>query len=191
MILRFKMMKYRRSTLIEKFEKGEALDFLFFWGHRPKQDTVIDKSCLSQWWRQGFQHEGIYYRTAEHWMMAEKARLFEDPASLERILKAGTPIEAKKLGRKVKGFQLETWQTHAYQIVKRGNLQKFSQHQNLQTYLLSTGDKVLVEASPYDPIWGIGLAQEAPQAQDPRQWLGSNWLGFALMEVRDELRKEP
>lgn len=180
-------MKYQLSALIEQFEQGQALDFLFFWGHRPSQDGGTNQSCLSQWWKQGFEQEGIYYRTAEHWMMAEKARLFNDTTFLPLILNASTPLEAKKLGRKVRGFELETWQAHAYSIVKTGNLHKFSQHPALKAYLLSTGDKILVEASPYDQIWGIGLSREAPQAQDPREWLGTNLLGFALMEVRDEL----
>lgn len=183
-------MKYQLSTLIEQFEQGQAMDFLFFWGHRPSQDGSITLSCLSQWWGQGFEHEGIYYRTAEHWMMAEKARLFKDSTSLPRILNARTPLEAKKLGRKVKGFELETWQANAYTIVKTGNVHKFSQHMAMKAFLLSTGAKVLVEASPYDQIWGIGLSREAPQAQDPRKWLGTNLLGFALMEVRDELKEQ-
>lgn len=181
-------MKYQLPTLIQQFEKGKQLDFLFFWGHRPSRDGSINQSCLSQWWQQGFQHEGIYYRTAEHWMMAEKARLFEDQTSVPLILQASTPLVAKKLGRKVKGFDLETWQAHCYKIVKEGNYHKFSQHAALKAFLVSTGEKVLVEASPYDQIWGIGLAKEAPQALDPREWLGPNLLGFALMEVRDELQ---
>lgn len=181
-------MKYQLSTLIQQFENGQLLEFVFFWGHRPSRDGSINQSCFSQWWQQGFQHEGVYYRTAEHWMMAEKARLFNDQKSLPLILKASTPLEAKKLGRKVKGFVLETWQAHAYTIVKQGNYHKFSQHPALKNYLLSTAEKVLVEASPYDQIWGIGLVKNAPQALDPRQWLGTNLLGFALMEVRDELR---
>ena len=181
-------MKYQLSDLIQQFEKGHSLDFTFSWGHRPSRDGSINQSCLSQWWQQGFQEDGIYYRTAEHWMMAEKARLFNDQPSLSLILKASTPLEAKKLGRKVKGFELGTWQANAYEIVKQGNYHKFSQHPALAAYLLSTGEKVLVEASPYDQIWGIGLAKEAPQALDPREWLGTNLLGFALMEVRDELR---
>ncbi|MBX2871832.1 MAG: NADAR family protein [Saprospiraceae bacterium] len=182
-------MKYHLSALIQQFENAAPIDFLFFWGHRPSRDGRMNQSCLSQWWQQGFQHEGIYYRTAEHWMMAEKARLFQDQTSLPLILKANTPLEAKKMGRKVKGFELDTWQAHAYEIVKKGNLYKFSQHAALRAFLLSTGEKVLVEASPYDQIWGIGLAKEAPQAKDPRDWLGTNLLGFALMEVRDQLRE--
>lgn len=182
-------MKYQLSTLIQQFENGQQLDFLFFWGHRPSADGSVNQSCLSQWWQQGFQHEDSYYRTAEHWMMAEKARLFKDSPSLQLILKASTPHIAKKLGRKVKGFELETWQAHCYKIVKEGNYHKFSQHPALKHYLLSTGEQVLVEASPYDQIWGIGLTKEAPQARDPREWLGTNLLGFALMEVRDELKE--
>lgn len=181
-------MKYQLSALIQQLGKGQLPDFVFFWGHRPSRDGSINQSCLSQWWQQGFLLDDIYYRTAEHWMMAEKARLFKDRASLSLILKARTPLEAKKLGRKVKGFELEIWQANAFGIVKQGNLHKFSQHPALAAYLLSTGEKVLVEASPYDQIWGIGLTKEAPQARDPREWLGTNLLGFALMEVRDELQ---
>ena len=56
-------------------------------------------------------------------------------------------------------------------------------------YKRQTGDSVLVEASPYDAIWGIRLAASSPEAQDPMKWRGQNLLGFALMEVRDELRR--
>lgn len=181
-------MKYTTNWLLAKMEEGFEPSYLFFWGDKPRKDGAIGKSCLSQWWRQGFTHEGIYYRTAEHWMMAEKARLFKDEESLQQILQSNSPLEAKKLGRKVRNFQVEIWEQHAYTIVKTGNFHKFSQHPSLTAFLLSTGQQVLVEASPYDQIWGIGLSQEAPQAKQPSEWLGQNLLGFALMEVRDALQ---
>lgn len=181
-------MKYNLPWLLAEIEEGIEPSYLFFWGDKSRKDGAIGKSCLSQWWKQGFTHEEIYYRTAEHWMMAEKARLFGDEESLKKILRSNTPIEAKKLGRKVRDFQVEIWTQHCYDIVRTGNWYKFSQHPRLKAFLLSTGQQILVEASPYDQIWGIGLSQEAPQAHQPSEWLGQNLLGFALMEVRDELQ---
>ena len=119
--------------------------------------------------------------------MAEKARLFGDDI-LVQILAAKSPAEAKKLGREIQGFDAEVWEAHKVDIVRAGNLHKFGQHKDLLKFLLSTGDRVLVEASPVDAIWGIGLAADAPEAADPARWRGPNLLGFALMEVRDELR---
>ena len=57
---------------------GEQFEFLFFWGHQPSKDGTITKSCLSQWYAAPFVVDGLVYPTAEHWMMAEKARLFGD-----------------------------------------------------------------------------------------------------------------
>ena len=94
--------------------------------------------------------------------MAEKARWFGEEESLKKILQSNTPIEAKKLGRKVSDFQVEIWTQHCYDIVRTGNLHKFSPPPRLKSFLLSSGQQVLVEASPYDQIWGIGLSQEAP-----------------------------
>lgn len=82
----------------------------------------------------------------------------------------------------------ETWQEACFEIVVTGNYQKFGQQPDLQAYLIQTGDRVLVEASPVDPIWGIGLAQDDPAALNPTHWRGTNLLGFALMAVRDRLR---
>jgi ribA/ribD-fused uncharacterized protein len=121
-------------------------------------------------------------------MMAEKARLFSDQEILEEILKTGNPKEVKSLGRKIKNFDHIVWDKHKYEIVKRGNLLKFSQNPEFKNFLLSTNEKVLIEASPYDRIWGIGMLESDPKAENPLQWNGENLLGFALMEVRDELQ---
>lgn len=179
-------MKYTLSNTIEKFKKKEKLEFLFFWGHTMKDE--ITKACFSQWFPLEFEEEGIVYKTAEHYMMAGKAKLFNDQEVLEQVLNAETPNEAKSLGRKVKDFDPQLWDEHKYEIVKQGNLLKFSQNVGLREFLLSTEDKILVEASPYDKIWGIGMLETDPKAQDPSQWDGENLLGFALMEVRDELK---
>jgi ribA/ribD-fused uncharacterized protein len=180
-------MKYHLQWLIEKFEAGERLKYLFFWGHQPRKDGSIGDGCFSQWWQSAFEVDGITYATAEHWMMAQKARLFGDDEILAQILQAKTPAEAKKLGRAVRNFDPQSWNDHKYEYVKTGNWHKFSQHADLKAYLLTTGDRVIVEASPMDRIWGIGMAKTNPDVENPTKWKGENLLGFALMEVRDEL----
>jgi len=181
-------MKYSRQQLITEFEQKKRIKHLFFWGHTPNKDGSVGKSCFSQWWVAPFTVEGIIYKTAEHWMMAEKARLFNDEKQLEEIITCNSPAEAKQWGRKVIGFTPKKWNAHKYEIVKRGNIYKFSQHPELKTFLLNTKNRILVEASPRDRIWGIGMGASNEKAENPILWRGENLLGFALMEVRDELK---
>lgn len=161
--------------------------FLFFWGHQPSKDGTITKACLSQWWINSFVVDDVEYKTAEHWMMAKKAELFYDKEVLGKILIAESPAEAKKLGREVKNYDDAVWLNNRYEIVKQGNFHKFSQNADLKEFLLQTQNRVLVESSPVDPIWGIGMAHDHADANYPEKWSGLNLLGFALMEVRDEL----
>jgi ribA/ribD-fused uncharacterized protein len=156
--------------------------FLFFWGHQPSKDGTITKSCFSQWWPASFTVEGVVYKTAEHWMMAKKAVLFNDEGTLKEIIAAADPKEVKALGRKVKNFNADIWKQHAYTFVVQGNFHKFSQHENLKAFLLSTNNNIIVEASPFDNIWGIGTKAHETNIN---LWKGTNLLGFALMEVRD------
>ena len=162
--------------------------FLFFWGHQPNEDGSISKTCFSQWWLSSFEVDNVTYKTAEHWMMAKKAELFKDHAVLEKILQAKSPAEAKKLGRHVMNYHENLWLAARFEIVKEGNNHKFSQNPELKTFLLNTKNRVLVEASPVDAIWGIGMAGDHKDVMNPEKWRGLNLLGFALMEVRDELR---
>ncbi|MCL4163971.1 UNVERIFIED_CONTAM: hypothetical protein GTU68_044394 [Idotea baltica] len=120
-------------------------------------------------------------------MMAEKARLFKDDEMLDKILQAGSPAQAKKLGRQVHDFDQAIWESKRSEIVSQGNLHKFNQHPELKAFLLTTKNRVLVEASPRDTIWGIGLSAKNERASVPPKWRGKNLLGFALMEVRDLL----
>lgn len=180
-------MKYNLQWLLEKSEANGPLDFLFFWGHQPSVDGSITRSCLSQWWESPFSVEGTWYATAEHWMMVQKALLFGDLPMVTAILKAETPLEAKKLGKRVAGFDEYRWRAEGYDLVAQGNFHKFSQNASLGNFLLGTGQKILVEASPHDTVWGIGLEASSTLAQNPATWMGENLLGFALMEVRDLL----
>lgn len=180
-----------REALVAALAEGELQpEYLFFWGHRPSGDRRITQTCLSQWWACRFTVDGVMYPSAEHFMMAGKARLFGDEGTLAEILRAEGPDQAKSLGRKVKPFDSEVWEAHRSEIVIAGNVAKFSQNAHLASFLLGTGDRVLVEASPYDQVWGIGLTADHPDAGRPESWLGLNLLGFALMEVRDRLKLE-
>lgn len=176
------------GDLLERIQGGSEFDYLLFWGHRARADGQMSASCFSQWFPAPFIVEGDRYLTAEHFMMAGKARLFDDAAALARVLAAADPGAAKAVGRQVRGFDEATWRAHRFDIVVRANRAKFAQHPAMAEYLLRTGDQVLVEASPFDTIWGIGLSAGHDRARDPSQWRGLNLLGFALMRVREELR---
>lgn len=178
------------EALRGRIAAGERFRYLCFWGHRQRADGVPSAACFSQWFPAAFTIDAIRYATAEHWMMAEKARLFADDQALARVLATADPAAAKAAGRAVRSFDEATWLRHRLEIVVRGNRAKFEQHPPLRDFLLGTGDQVLVEASPVDPVWGIGLAAGDPRAQDPMRWQGLNLLGFALMAVRDALGEQ-
>lgn len=178
-----------REDLLRAVRGGFRPRYLFFWGHRPLPNGQIGKPCFSQWWPAAFSVDGVRYPTAEHFMMAEKARLFGDDEVRAQVLEAPGPKQAKELGRQVRNFDERVWGGARFGLVVAGNLAKFSQNPELGNYLLGTRDRVLVEASPTDRIWGIGLAADSAQAMDPEQWRGLNLLGFALMEVRQRIRE--
>ncbi|MFV0547577.1 MAG: NADAR family protein [Limnobaculum xujianqingii] len=178
---------YSLQALQSAVKSGTQFKYLYFWGHQPSANGVITASCFSQWWLSPFVVDGVTYATAEHWMMASKAQLFGDKQIIPQILSARTPAQAKSLGRQVKSFDQQLWQSRCFELVCAGNQHKFSQHPNLREFLLNTKRRVLVEASPVDKIWGIGLAQDDPRAANPLLWDGQNLLGFALMEVRERL----
>ncbi|MBD3918432.1 NADAR family protein [Paenibacillus sp. PR3] len=180
-------MIYNLTRLRQAYTAGEKHTFLLFWGHTPSRDGRIGKSCFSQWWNSPFEVEGVRYSCTEQYMMAEKARLFKDNEVMKAILKSSNPKEMKALGRAVRNFNSDVWDRQCYEIVKRGNLAKFSQNPSLRDYLISTRRAILVEASPYDRIWGIGMGEADPNANNPMKWKGSNLLGFALTEIRDQL----
>lgn len=182
-------MNYSLEIVSEEFKKGKKHKFLFFWGHQKSKDGSITKTCFSQWWESPFTVNGVVYKTAEHWMMAKKAELFGDSEMALKILAAKSPAEAKDLGRQVKNFNESIWNEKRFEIVVEGNFHKFSQNEELKAFLVDTKKWVLVEASPVDKIWGIGLTAESDKAENPLLWNGLNLLGFALMEVRDKLAK--
>lgn len=179
-------MKYTIDTIINS---NEPKKYIFFWGNQPSKDGSITKSCFSQWWESPFTVEGTEYKTAEHWMMAKKASLFGDTDAEQRILACVSPAEAKKIGREVKGYDDVLWLENRFEIVMLGNFHKFNQNEELRAFIIGTGDRILVEASPVDAIWGTGMAADHPEIYNPEKWRGPNLLGFALMEARDMIKE--
>ncbi len=175
------------ETLVGEIHAGARIKYLHFWGHRPRPDGRIGASCLSQWWPSPFTVDGVEYATAEHWMMASKARLFDDAEAERKALQAPNPALAKRAGRLVRGFDEAIWERERFRIVVEGSVHKFAAHAELGAFLLGTADRVLVEASPVDRVWGIGLAADDERAADPERWRGPNLLGFALMGARERL----
>jgi len=178
-------MKYS----VDWLRSQSGIDYLFFWGHQPSRDGSIIKTCMSQWWPSEFVENQVVYKTAEHYMMAQKAKLFNDLDIFEKIISKTLPKDVKDLGRQIKNFDAVIWDENKCQIVKQGNYLKFSQNELLKHFLIQTKNKILVEASPADAIWGIGLAEDDSKSKNPNEWRGENLLGFALMEVRDNINK--
>jgi ribA/ribD-fused uncharacterized protein len=175
------------AALRQAVEGGGRFTYRYFWGHTPRPDGALSDAVFSQWWLSLFEEGGQRYSSAEQFMMAGKARLFGDDATLAKILAAHEPSIIKRLGREVRGFDEDAWKRARSELVTRGNVAKFGADPALRAYLRATGDAILVEASPSDVIWGIGLAQDDARAADPRRWRGLNLLGFALVAAREAL----
>lgn len=145
---------------------------------------------FSQWYPASFTAGGLTFSCAEQFMMHGKAKLFWDAEAAAEILAAASPREHKALGRKVKGFDDQVWKQHREAIVAAGSRAKFTQNEELKEMLLDTRGTTLVEASPFDRIWGVGLSANDPRIDDPKQWRGQNLLGKILTRLRDELLAE-
>ena len=170
------------TELVLKYQAGEIFDYVFFWGEK------YENGFLSNWYPCEFIVDNVKYWCTEQYMMAKKAELFGDSEVQAEIMASKNQKEIKDLGRKVHNFDGTVWDKNKKSIVLDGNLAKFSQNEKLKSMLLSTGDKILVEASPYDKIWGIGRSvRDGVNLKIPTNWLGENLLGFILMEVREKL----
>lgn len=180
--------KYSLEKLRRDFNAGKKIDFLFFYGHTNDKKEV-NKSSLSQWYIKDFKENDLVFNCMEKYMMYNKALLFDDKDIANEILNNNQPKAIKELGRKVKNFNDELWDKMKYKIVFTGNYYKFSQNTDLRNFLLSTKNKVLVEASPYDKVWGIKMRYNDENIENPFCWKGENLLGFALMEARDEIKR--
>lgn len=154
---------------------------IYFYSHRPNKPYWQ----FSQWADLGFTAQGIYYNCAEQYMMAQKALLFDDKVTYDKIMNTNDPKIQKSLGRGVSGFDPVIWGANAQTIVFNGNYAKFFEPKNQEALLVLIGTKghKIVEASPYDTVWGIGISVADAEAGKP--WQGKNWLGEAIERVRD------
>jgi len=154
---------------------------------------ITDKYVLfwngpfSQWYPSRFEIGGVEYGCCEQYMMAQKAIMFGDMESHKMIMSTDRPEDQKAFGRGVRGFDRQRWEESCRQIVFDANYAKFTQNKDLLERLMETGSLEIAEASPVDPIWGIGLHETDPDAADKSKWKGTNWLGEALMKVRDAI----
>lgn len=153
--------------------------YVFFWN-----------GIYSQWHMADMTIDGKTFNCCEQYMMYRKAMLFGDMEIAKEIMETRSPKEQKALGRKIQGFDKSIWDKNSLAIVYRGNFEKFSQNPDLKRELLSTGSRILVEASPLDNIWGIGLAEDAKGVENPKNWKGLNLLGQAITLVKNELAGE-
>ena len=151
--------------------------FVFFWD-----------GIYSQWTPDKIQIDRTYFSSCEQYMMYSKAKLFGDHEAEREIMYSKSPMEQKEIGRRIKNFDRDVWDRHCAAIVYRGNYAKFSGNLFLKKELLDTGNRIIVEASPYDKIWGIGMGEDEKGIEDPANWKGLNLLGQIIMNVREVLR---
>ena len=151
--------------------------YLFFW-----------HGIYSQWHKTPMIIDGIEYNCCEQYMMHQKALTFGDTEIAEKVMMTANPKDQKGLGRQIKGFEKDKWDSVCLGIVYKGNLAKFTQNPSLMSALLSTGDRLLVEASPLDKIWGIGMSEEDPDVEDPSNWKGLNLLGWSITLVKQQIK---
>lgn len=153
--------------------------YIFFWG-----------GTYSQWCPSPFTIDGVKYNCCEQYMMAKKALTFNDQEAYEQIMATDSPREQKAIGRRVKNFDAQVWSDISREVVYEANMAKFTQNPDMYDELMDTGELEIVEASPEDKIWGIGLHESDPRCLDKAQWQGTNWLGETIMRVRETLKKD-
>ncbi|MCQ2816603.1 MAG: NADAR family protein [archaeon] len=164
-------------------------EYVLFYGYHEKGQGV-SKACLSQWYQCSFKVDNVNFTSSLQFLMYQKASYFNDDEGKNKIINETEPKKIKALGKTIKNFQHEAWKTVSEEIAIEGNFYKFYQNEELKSFLLGTGDKILVEANPHDNKWGIALSSdESDKCKDPNQWKGKNLTGFTLMEVRDLIKK--
>lgn len=159
----------------------KTAEFTFFWK---------DKDCFSNWYMSEFTQGDITFNCSEQAFMYHKALLFDDKKTAEKVLNTKHPRDQKALGREVKNFDSKIWDKISPKVMYEVNELKFSQNPDLYKQLMETGDTELVEASPKDKVWGIGLEETHPDAENKLKWRGRNLLGQVLTELREEFKKQ-
>lgn len=178
-------MKEQRYTVNDAEEMSYNEDIICFW--KPYGMNEIGPHVFCQWYKTKFSDDKNTYTCTEQYMMYQKAILFDDNEIANKILQENRPDQMKKYGRLIKNFDEKIWNDHKFMIVYNGNYLKFTQNEKLKKYIKSTGNSILVEASPYDAVWGVKMSMDNDDILYPEKWKGQNLLGFALMQVRDDI----
>jgi ribA/ribD-fused uncharacterized protein len=158
------------------------------WEYMDENVVLFWSGVLSNWYKSDFNVDGVTYNCVEQYMMQQKAIVFGDIATAAAIMATKSPKNQKALGRAVSNFDATRWSACCQAEVYPGIYSKFKQNNVLQELLLSTGNRIIAEASPFDTVWGIGLAPDNPLALDQKNWRGTNYLGQLLMLAREHLR---
>ena len=152
--------------------------------HNPDEEN----GYLSNWYKSEFTVNNIRFTSMEQYMIYQKAILFKDDVTAEKIRNTEDVSVIKQLGREVSNYNDTYWNGVRQIIVYQGLMEKFSQNIDLQKWLLSTNNYVLAECAVKDRIWGIGLSMKDPNRLNVQKWRGQNLLGFTLMRVREDLK---
>lgn len=180
-------MEKFKSSRLEVEVRASEIEIMKKAARKKEKFTFFWAGPFSQWAESPFKIDGVAFNTAEQYMMYKKALLFNDFKQAEKIMETSSPRNQKQLGREVIGFDKDKWNRYCKQFVYEGNYAKFTQNPKMLVELLATVGTTLVEASPKDNIWGIGLAEEDKKSLSRDTWEGTNWLGEILTEVRDEI----
>lgn len=171
------------SSDVDNTEEYSYQNYTFFWQ---------TGSPFSNWHPSLYTYNDIAFNCSEQGVMWSKAKLFGDEKIADEILKCTTSQQKKMktLGREIRSFKESTWKKNKVRIYKQHCYEKFSQNKHLKEKLLETGSNLLVEASPHDRIWGIGLNEKSAKKIHPTKWPGLNLLGKLLTEIRDEFKED-
>lgn len=176
---------WRKEYSLKLLQQDRRLDkrehFCFFFG----KDAPFSNFHPAR-----FTVDGVIYTCSEQFMMHQKAVLFRDWFHAEEIMKAKVPLQMKKFGRKVQNFNADIWGARSEKIMKRGLKAKFTENEHLKRELINTFPRILVEASPRDRLWGIGLGAKNEKAHCRLTWRGKNKLGYLLTDIRNEIMEE-
>lgn len=146
-----------------------------------------ENEYLSNWYSSDFTVDNIRFCSVEQYMMYQKAVIFNDEDTADKIMNETEPSAIKKYGREISGYDDIIWNGIRQLVVYKGLLAKFSQNEFLKAKLKATGNAILAECAVRDKIWGNGVSMDDPDRYDLSKWKGTNLLGFSLMQVRAEL----
>lgn len=152
-------------------------------------DPAKEYGFLSNWYMSDFIEDGRLYTSVEQYLMYGKAVVFKDEEMQQAILATHDVSEIKQYGRQVKGYNETVWNGLRQLVLYRGLVLKFSQNEELRQKLIATGNKMLVECARTDKIFSCGISIKDPMRLDMSKWSGKNLLGFALIDLREQLKK--